>query len=159
MRKTMKTHSKLENGLARLLADSLISLLIRESGTYFNSPPVAEQFRGRTFNFDSTNQNWVGFVGYDHQITHNFLIGGEFGVVFAGTADKGETLGVSYTITVDKGYYIRSRFGWLPHEDVLLYINLGSGSYDGKAELESQGNMTHGEFQFQDLKRVWELNT
>ena len=72
--------------------------------------------------------------------------------MFGGTADKGESLGVSYTIKYDEGYYIRSRFGWLPHEDVLLYINVGSGSYDGKGELVNQGITTSAEISISGLE-------
>lgn len=117
-----------------------------ESAIYSNSSVIAESFRGKSYIIDSRHQNLTGFVGYDYQVFHNFLVGGEFGVVFLGSEDEGETLGVSYDIAINQGYYLRSRLGWLPRENILLYMNLGQGFYEGEGELVYQGSTIDSEF-------------
>ena len=121
-----------------------------EKVTVANTVPPTD-ISGKTFNFDSTNDNWVGFIGIDMQETYApyaSVTGYEIGAVLSGTKEEGETLGLPYAITVDRGFYIRGRAGFLLPESLLLYASVGWASYKGEGELEFEGSRTSGEIEF-----------
>ena len=98
-----------------------------ETGTVNNSYPLAS-LRGSSAEFDATTQDLIIFGGHDFQV-NNQVFGYEVGLLLGGSEGSGETLGLSYKIGVDLGYYARFRGGFA-FDRVLVYGSLGYISYE-----------------------------
>ena len=101
------------------------SLSYEESGTFDD---------GTKFEFDSTITTLNGFVGYDKQITPQFVVGGEVGLNVYATED--ELLVENLKYSLDSGIWFRGRAGFVA-DSMLIYGLLGQGTYKPKGSYDN----------------------
>ena len=80
-----------------------------------------------------------GFLGYDWQLSEDFLIGVEMGTILSSSEAQFESSDLTYKI--GSGSYVRSRIGFTidpdPAASILVYGIFGTGSYKGEYNLDN----------------------
>lgn len=136
-------NTKLASLTAALLA-SFSTAYAQDTGKTFQGPFVGVAVGGLTDSvpgddvFDNEDQwsaAFTGFVGYDHALPHNFLVGVEAGAVYAADDERSFDGGAGVR-NFDPQYEINAtgRIGYLVRPDVLVYARGGYAHLEADVE-------------------------